>query len=105
MIDASPTIILCFDWIAESRCRSLTPRNDSETGDIFVFNSDYEFEIDKVIFGASKHSHYGATMANYGGFPLILGGINNNNLELLNTIENPPRWIEYEETTYPFSRT
>ena len=53
-------------------------------------------------------------MANYRGFPLILGGwaktglrdwtgLGHNKLEMLNTIENSPRWVEYEGTDYPYS--
>ena len=45
-------------------------------------------------------------MANYQGFPLILGGWSaangrNNKLEMLNTIENPPIWVEGID--YPYS--
>ena len=39
-------------------------------------------------------------MANYQGFPLILGGVGNNKLEMLNKMENNPSWIE--ETDYPY---
>jgi len=42
-------------------------------------------------------------MVNNQGFPLILGGraIGNNKLEILNTIENPPLWVEGSD--YPYS--
>ena len=69
----------------------------------FVFDS--EFQMDKVIIPDSTHDHYRTTIANYQGFPLILGGLENNKLEMLQTMENPPRWIEYEGTDYPYSNT
>ena len=105
MIDSSPTILLCFDFIKTGKCRSLTRRNDGELGDINDFTFDSEFEIDKIDIPDSKHDHYAATMANYQGFPLILGGYDlgmaNNKLEMLNTMENTPSWIE--GTDYPYS--
>ena len=64
---------------------------------------DSEFQIDKIAIMDSTHNHYLATMANYQGFPLILGGGYNNKLEMLNTMENPPTWVEYEGTDYPYS--
>ena len=103
MIDSLPTILLCFDFYERRKCRSLTRRNDGALTDIndFVFGS--EFEIDKIIIPDSTYNRYGATIANYQGFPLILGGWENNKLEMLNIMENPPRWVEYEETDYPYS--
>ena len=107
MIDSSPTILLCFDFIKTGKCRSLTRRNDGELGDINDFTFDSEFEIDKIDIPDSKHDHYAATMANYQGFPLILGGYDlgmaNNKLEMLNTMENTPSWIE--GTDYPYLNT
>ena len=106
MIDSSPTILLCFDDFETRKCRSLTRRNDGALDDINDFVFDSEFEIDRIIIPDSKHDHYWATMANYQGFPLILGGMNNgfganNKLEMLNTMENTPSWIE--GTDYPYS--
>ena len=102
-INFLPTILLCFDWIDSKtrsrRCRSLTRRNDGPLSDIKDF--DVEFEVNKVAISDSAHPHLHATMANYFGFPLILGGSNNNNLEMLNTMESPPAWIEHEN--YPYS--
>ena len=70
-------------------------------GDISDFTFDSEFEIDTVAIPDSTHDHYWATMANYQGFPLILGGFYSNKLEMLNTIENTPSWIE--GTDYPYA--
>ena len=111
MIDSLPTILLCFDWYEKRKCRSLTRRNDGALGDINDFVFENEFEIDEVSIPDSTHIHYHATMANYQGFPLILGGLNsgtwngNNKLEMLDTIENSPRWVEYEGTDYPYSNS
>ena len=105
MIDSSPTILLCFEWNEKRKCRSLTRRNDGALSGINGFLFDSEFEIDKITVPDSKHGHYAATMANYQGLPLILGGWNqgpgNNKLEMLNTMENTPSWIE--GTDYPYS--
>ena len=103
MIDSLPIILLCFDWYEKRKCRSLTRRNDRTLGDIEVFAFDSEFQIDSMVIPDSTHDHWLATIANYQGFPLILGGSRNNKLEMLNVMENPPRWIEYEETDYPYS--
>ena len=45
-----------------------------------------------------------ASLANYQGFPLILGGKNNNNnkLEMLDTTKSPFEWVKYEGTDYPY---
>ena len=107
MIDSSPTVLLCFGFFGErKRCRSLTRRNDGELGDINDFTFDSEFEIDKIDIPDSTHGHYWATMANYQGFPLILGGhdqgMGNNKLEMLNVMENTPSWIE--GTDYPYTK-
>ena len=99
MINGPPTILLCFYFGGNTRCRSLVRRNDGPLRDINDFLFDFEFEIDTVDVLDATHDHIHATLANYLGFPLILGGSRNNKLEILNTIENPPRWVE--ETDYP----
>ena len=105
MIDSLPTILLCFNDYEERKCRSLTRRKDGALNDINDFVFENEFEIGKNVIPDSTHDHEYATLANYEGFPLILGGWDNNKLEMLNTIENPPRWVEYEGTDYPYSNT
>ena len=102
MIGSLPTILLCFNWNEERKCRSMTRRNDGALTDIKDFAFDSEFQIDKIVIPDSTHNHYGGTIANYRGFPLILGDKRNNKLEMLNTMENPPRWIEYVGTDYPY---
>ena len=94
MIEGLPTILLCF-YSHSKTCRSLTQRNDGALRDI---------EIDKIVIWDSTYRHHYATIANYQGLPLILGELNHNKLEMLNTMENPPRWIEYEGTDYPYSK-
>ena len=107
MIDSSPTVLLCFDFIERRKCRSLTRRNDGALSGINDFTFDSEFEIDRIGVPDSTHIHYRAKMANYQGFPLILGGITpsvvNKKLEMLNTMENTPSWIE--GTDYPYSNS
>ena len=104
-IDSLPTILLCFDWDKTEECRSLTRTNDGALTDIKDFNFDSEFQIDRMVIPDSTHEHDFATIANYQGFPLILGGDTNNKLEMLNTKENPLRWIEYDRSDYPYSDT
>ena len=107
MIANLPTILLCFDWNEEKKCRSLTRRNDGALSDVKDFAFDSEFQIDKIVIPDSTHNHERTTIANYQGFPLILGGGSfvegSNKLEMLNIMENPPRWVEYEGTDYPYS--
>ena len=97
MINSLPTILLCF--FDGKKCRSLVRRNDGPLRDINDFLFDSEFEIDKIDILDTTHAHYGE-IANYQGFPLILGG-NNNKLEVLKIFENPPRWVE--KTDYPYA--
>ena len=113
MIDSSPRILLCFqynngnldDRLMLKKCRSLTRKNDVQLSDIENFVFDSEFELDTVAIPDSTYNHEDATIANYQGFPLILGDRFNNKLEMLNTKENPPSWVEYEKTNYPYSDT
>ena len=105
MIDSLPTILLCLDGNEERKCRSLTRRKDGALSHIKDFALNSEFQIDQIAIPDSTHDHEDATIANYQGFPLILGGDSNNKLEMLNTKENPPRWVEYDGTDYPYSNT
>ena len=105
MINRSPTILLCFSRNEERKCQSLTRRNDGALTDIEDFAFDSEFTNDTLAVPDSTYDHSFATIANYQGFPLILGGWGengaNDKLEMLNILENPPRWVEYEGTDYP----
>ena len=100
IIDSLPTILLCFGVNGDKKCRSLTRTNDDVWSDINDFGFDSAFETNEV--PDSTYDHWGASMTNYQGFPLILGGMTNNKVEMLNTRENPPRWVQYEETDYPY---
>ena len=104
IIDSLPTILLCFSWNEDKKnyrlCRSLTRTNDDVLSGINDLGFDSAFEINEL--PDSTYDHLGASMTNYQGFPLILGGMTNNKVEMLNTRENPPRWVEYEETDYPY---
>ena len=110
MIRRLPAILLCFDLLAGFRkCRFLTRRKEGSLSNIKNFVFDLEFEID--IVDDSMYDHYATTLANYQGFPLILGGTdwedgrysNNNKLEMLDTFDYSPRWVAYEGTHYPYS--
>ena len=113
IIYSLPTILLCFDGSAltgsSKKCRSLTRRNDgplNDNKDYVSINNIKEFELNKVGIPDSVHFHWRATMANYLGMPLILGGSpGNNKLEMLNTMKTPPAWISYEGTDYPYANT
>jgi len=74
MIGSLPTILLCFEWTEPRKCRSLTRKNDGTLSDIKSFVFDSKFEMDQIIIPDSTYDHYWATIANYQGFPLILGG-------------------------------
>ena len=76
--------------------------------DIKDFDFDAEFEVNKVAIPNSTHIHGSAPIASYLGLPLALGGATggatlNNKLEMFNSMESLPAWIEYED--YPYSKT
>ena len=109
IINSLPTILLCFDGLERKKCRLLTRRNDGSLSDITNFVFETEFEVNMAV-PISAHYRWLATIANYLGFPLVLGGyggvggdIGNNKLEMLDTMKSPPVWIEYED--YPYSKT
>ena len=109
MINWLSTIIFCFSSYDWNYCRSLTRKNGAALSEIQDFKFDTEFEIDKVPISNSTYHHYGSKIANYQGFPLVLGGgvhigEFNNKLELLNIVENRTRWIQLEAADYPFSK-
>ena len=107
MINNLPTVLLCFEAEAGGkRCRSLTRKKNGTLADIEDFVFENEFQVDTTVIPDSKYDHYVARLANYQGFPLALGGWasgGNNNLEMLNTMINPPEWVEYEGSQYPYS--
>ena len=105
MIDPLPTILLCFFGPnSTSKCRSLTRKKHGALSDIRNFILDSQFDVDKNVIPNSKHDHLGALLANYQGFPLILGASGeeaHNKLETLNAMESPFRWVEGPD--YPYS--
>ena len=101
MINAQPTILLCFYSGGETRCRSLIRKNEIVLRDINNFAFDGEFYLDTVNIPDSTYEHRYTKMANYQGYPLILGGYFNAKLEMLDITELPFRWNE--QTDYPYS--
>ena len=101
MFDNEPTILLCFYDGEEKRCRSLKRKNDAALNTINRFEFYDEFELDTIEIPDSKYDHYRTKMANYQGFPLILG-LENVKLEMLVTVESPFEWIEGPD--YPYGQ-
>ena len=103
MIESLTTILLCFSGANDKRsCRTLTRRNENALSSVNNFVFDTEFELNRVAIPNSKYDHWMSSIANYQGFPLVLGGTNNVKLEMLDTIKSPPEWIEYEGTDYKY---
>ena len=103
MIESVVTILLCFSGSTDRRgCRSLTQRSNGLLSSIDDFDFDTEFELNKVAIPDSKHDHWMSSIANYQGFPLVLGGTNKAKLEMLDTTKNAPDWVEYIGADYPY---
>ena len=108
MISNAPTIFLCFTWTEGNACQSFTRRNNGSLSSLNDFSFHAEFEIDEINIPKSTYHHHLARIANYQGFPLVVGGKRENGpghdkLEWLNTMENPSRWME--GTDFPYSNT
>merc|ERR1711990_915806 len=103
LINSLTTILLCFPFNNEKRiCRSLTRRRNGPLSSIDDFDFENEFELDRILIPESKHDHWMSSIANYQGFPLVLGGTNNVELEMLDTRKSPLEWVQYEDTDYPY---
>ena len=76
-------------------------KNEIALGNIKNFTFDGQFDLDSVNIPDSKYDHSSVKMANYQGYPLILGGGENVKLEMLVTTELPFEWNE--QTDYPYS--
>ena len=63
---------------------------------IFDFESEFSFG---TLENDSRHDHKGSTIANFQGFPLVLGGLTNSKLEMFDLLENI--WIE--KAQYPYT--
>ena len=101
MIGGTSTILLCFSETNEKRrCRTLTRKKGGSLESINGFGFDNEFFTRNI--PDSAHDHWMASLANYQGFPLILGGTNNNKLEMLDITKSSLEWLEYEGTDYPY---
>ena len=98
MKNNSPGILLCYHGFYEKGCRFLIRKNDFELRNINNFAFDDEFEVDTI--PDSKHDHINTRLANYHGYPLILGG-NNVKLEMLVMTEFPLQWNEQPD--YPYA--
>ena len=96
------TILLCFSGTNDRSCRALTRKNNGPLSSIDNFDFETEFELNRVAIPDSKHDHWMSSIANYQGFPLVLGGTNNVKLEMLDTRESPLEWVQYEDTDYPY---
>ena len=103
IIDSLITILLCFPGASDKRsCRTLTRSNNGPLSSIENFEFDTEFEQDRVAIPDTTHDHWMSSIANYQGFPLVLGGTDNAKLEMLDTNKSPPEWVNYEGTDYPY---
>ena len=103
VIESLTTILLCFANSNEKRsCRSLRRKNENSLSSVNDFVFDTEFDLNAVVIPDPKHDHWMSSIANYKGFPLVLGGTNNAKLEMLDTMKSPPEWIEYERSDYPY---
>ena len=78
-------------------------KNDAELNTINSFEFDDQFELDTIEIPDSKYDHEDAKMANYQGFPLIVGGWEHVKLEMLVTVESSFEWIEGPD--YPYGET
>ena len=94
MTENSPIILLCFAMNDTKRCRSLIRLKNGGQNSIF--------EFDEVTIPKSKHDHMFTTIANYKGFPLILGSFKNKKLEMLDISNN--KWSENKHADYPNSK-
>ena len=103
LIDSMMIILLCFPDNNEKRtCRSLTRRRNGPLSSIDNFDFETEFVLDRILIPDSTHDHWMSSIANYQGFPLVLGGTNNVKLELLDSWKSPLEWVNYEGTDYPY---
>ena len=101
-VNDQSTVLLCCDWDNERGCRSLIRKNEIALGNINSFTFEEEFDLDTVNIPNSTYSHGYTEMANYQGYPLILGDWDSDvKLEMLVTTELPFQWNE--QTDYPYS--
>jgi len=97
-MNAVPSIFLCFDQNARRKCRILIRKNGGSLGDINDFIFEEEFEIDSI--PDTKYDHWLTSIANYQGYPLILGD-NSGHSKVEMFDKNNNQWIE--GTDYPYA--
>ena len=96
IVNGKPLIFLCFsfDWKC-GVCRTLERHEDGSLSVTDDFGSESECNI-----GMNSHyDHSGSTMANYQGFPLVLGGLKHSKLEIFDTTKNV--WEQLAD--YPYT--
>ena len=91
----SPYVFLVENDLRERFLAILLEINQSE---IKSFDFETEFSRQKLE-NDSRYDHSFSTIANYQGFPLVLGGLRNSKLEMFDQLENI--WIEKAE--YPYT--
>ena len=95
-IKDKPIILLCFSFGWNTRqCRTLQSHNNGSlpAGADFYTSFQTEFIVD------STEDHTGATIANYKGFLLALGGLTNTKLEVFDFSRK--LWVQ--KAGYPFT--
>ena len=85
IVNSKPLIFLCFekDW-KSGECRTLERHENG----LLSFTDDFTFNIGQIKKD-TRYDHSGSTMANYQGFPLVLGGWSGGaTLEIFDTSQN-----------------
>ena len=104
IVNSMPLIFLCFsfDW-KSGECRTLTRHKNGLLSVTDDFKLESEFEIGQIQNDA-YYDHSGSTIANYQGFPLVLGGLKNSKLEIFDTSKNLwEQLADYPHTDQYFS--
>ena len=95
---------MCFDFNAKRKCIILKRRknNPLNNGDVFVFNND--FDMDNTL-PETNYDHHGSTIANYHGYPLVLGGMGNSSSTGNTKLEmfQPDKSCWKEGKEYPYA--
>ena len=99
------SIFMCFDYQARRKCIILKRRKNNILNNANVFVFDNEFYLDKNL-PETNYDHHGSTIANYQGYPLVLGGMGNSSLTAHTKLEmlqpNKNAWIE--GAAYPYAK-
>ena len=92
-------LLLCFEYFEKRKCQSLKRLTDNLLSTIEDFDFDLEFNLKAE--PSPHHSHYSASIANYKGFPMVLGGCGeskcHNKLEIFDFNRN--QWFYGDEYT------